>query len=206
MPIYTYNGATFSEEDVIAKAEEKGLDLDSYINKFGIKKEEDQITEKPGKPKPVAKKDAVATAKSTVSKSEEPSLVSPVNPFGKPKTIDPLGLEKFKKAPAPISVKKPAQDLRNISDYQEKIKEEEEGSFSNYLKNSFDTAVSAATESIYRSPEYAYNYITSDWMIYDVSVIRDKNKGISHDLISYRPRWSWYNVIEVVVTIRRGIK
>jgi len=55
MPIYTYNGATFSEEDVIAKAEEKGLDLESYINKFGIKKEEDQITEKPGKPKPVAK-------------------------------------------------------------------------------------------------------------------------------------------------------
>ena len=102
MPIYTYNGAEFSEEDVIAKAEEKGMDLESYINKFGIKRTEDKA---PGKPKPVVKKDAVATAKNMASKSAEPSSVSPVNPFGKPKTIDPLGLEKFKNAPAPKAKK-----------------------------------------------------------------------------------------------------
>jgi hypothetical protein len=94
MPIYIYNGTEFSEEDVIAKAREKDMDLESYINKFGIKKVEDKM---PGKPKPVVKKDAVATVKSTASKSAEPSSASPVNPFGKPKTIDPLGLERLTK-------------------------------------------------------------------------------------------------------------
>jgi hypothetical protein len=102
MPIYIYNGTEFSEEDVIAKAREKDMDLESYINKFGIKKVEDKM---PGKPKPVVKKDAVATVKSTASKSAEPSSASPVNPFGKPKTIDPLGLEKLKSAPAPKAKK-----------------------------------------------------------------------------------------------------
>jgi hypothetical protein len=67
MSIYTYNGLEFSEEDVIAKAEEKGLDLDSYINEFGIKRKEDKA---PGKPKTAVKKDVVAAVKSTVSKSE----------------------------------------------------------------------------------------------------------------------------------------
>jgi len=107
MPIYTYNGAEFSEEDVIAKAEEKGMDLESYINKFGIKRTEDKV---PGKPNPVVKKDAVATAKNTASKSAKPSSVSPVNPFGKPKTIDPLGLQKFKETPAP----KPAKATKPV--------------------------------------------------------------------------------------------
>jgi hypothetical protein len=104
MPIYTYNGATFSEEDVIAKAEEKGLDLDSYINKFGIKKEEDQVTEEPGKPKPVAKKDAVATAKSTVSKSVKPSTVSQDNIWGEAKT-QPEFAEKLQKVTQPKTTK-----------------------------------------------------------------------------------------------------
>lgn len=67
MPIYIYNGAEFSEEDVIAKAEEKGLDLNSYINKFGIKRKEDKV---PGKTKTAVKKDAVAAVKSTASKSD----------------------------------------------------------------------------------------------------------------------------------------
>lgn len=79
MPIYIYKGAEFSEEDVIAKAEEKGMDLDSYINKFGIERVDDK---KPGKPKTVVKEDAVATAKSTASKSVTPSSVSSNNPFG----------------------------------------------------------------------------------------------------------------------------
>ena len=76
MPIYTYNGATFLEEEVISKAEAKGLDLEAYINKFGIKKEEDKIAEAPGKPKSVAKKDAGATVKSTASKLVKPSSAS----------------------------------------------------------------------------------------------------------------------------------
>lgn len=95
MSIYTYNGLEFSEEDVIAKAEEKGLDLDSYINEFGIKRKEDKV---PGKPKPAVKKGAVAAVKSTVSKSASPSLDSLNNPFGKVKQIDPLGIQKLQEA------------------------------------------------------------------------------------------------------------
>ena len=86
MPIYTYNGATFTEEEVISKAEAKGLDLEAYINKFGIKKEEDKITEEPGKPKPVAKKDAPATVKSTASKSVKPSSASRTSIWGEDKS------------------------------------------------------------------------------------------------------------------------
>ena len=173
-------GDLYTMDEINQAAEENKTTFEDIIKKNKLspnkKKEtvtEDITTEVPGKPKPVVKKDAVATAKSTASKSVKPSSVSPVNPFGKTKVFDPLGLEKFKKTPAPVSVKKPVQDLRNISDYQEKIKKEEEGSFSNYLKNSFDTAVSAATESIYRSPEYAYNYIASNITDPIANVIRE---------------------------------
>lgn len=106
MSIYTYNGAEFSEEDVIAKAKEKGMDLNSYINKFGIEKVDDG----PGKKKPVVVGDAtVAGTKNTASKSAKPSSVSQDNPFGKVKLFDPLNitknaldnarLQKSKKAP-----------------------------------------------------------------------------------------------------------
>jgi hypothetical protein len=68
MSIYTYNGAEFSEDDVIAKAKEKGMDLDSYINKFGIERID---TEGPGKKKPAVVEDvAVAGKKNTASKSD----------------------------------------------------------------------------------------------------------------------------------------
>jgi hypothetical protein len=103
MPIYIYNGVEFSEEEVIAKAQEKGMDLESYLNKFGIEIVKDKV---PGKPKPVVKKDAVATAKNTAFKSEEPSSVSPVNPFGKTKTFDPLGLQKLTKPKTDLIVER----------------------------------------------------------------------------------------------------
>ena len=173
-------GDLYTIDEINQAAEENKTTFEDIIkkNKLSPNKKKETVTEEvkveePGKPKPVVKKDAVATAKSTASKLVKPSSVSPVNPFGKPKTIDPLGLEKFKKTPVPVSVKKPAQDLRNISDYQAKIKKEEEGSFSNYLKNSFDTAVSAATESIYRSPEYAYNFIASNITDPIANIIRE---------------------------------
>jgi hypothetical protein len=157
-------GDLYTIEEINQVAEENNTTFEDIIkkNKLSPNKKKETVTEEvkveePGKPKTVVKKDAVATAKSTASKSAKPSSVSPVNPFGKPKTIDLLGLEKFKKAPAPVSVKKPARNLQNISDYQEKMKKEEEGSFSNYLKNSFDAGISAVTESLYRVPEYAYD-------------------------------------------------
>jgi hypothetical protein len=92
MSIYTYNGAEFSEEDVIAKAKEKGMDLNSYINKFGIEKIDDNG---PGKKKPVVVGDAtVAGTKNMASKSAKPSSVSQDNPFGKVKLFDPLNITK----------------------------------------------------------------------------------------------------------------
>ena len=92
MSIYTYNGAEFSEDDVIAKAKEKGMDLDSYINKFGIERID---TEGPGKKKPAVVEDvAVAGKKNTASKSVKPSSASQDNPFGKVKLFDPLNITK----------------------------------------------------------------------------------------------------------------
>ena len=157
-------GDLYTIDEINQAAEENKTTFEDIIkkNKLSPNKKQETVaeevtTEEPGKPKPVVKKDAVATVKSTASKSAKPSSVSPVNPFGKVKTIDPLGLEKFKKTPAPVSVKKPVQDLRNISDYQAKLKKEEEGSFSNYLKESFDAGVTTITESLYRVPEYAFD-------------------------------------------------
>jgi len=89
MNIYTYDDTEFSEDEVIAAAKESGLDINSYINKVGIKKVG------PGKKKPVAVKGATVTGpKSTVSKSVKPSSVSQDNPFGKVKIFDPLNITK----------------------------------------------------------------------------------------------------------------
>jgi len=66
MPTYIYNGTEFSEEEVAIRAQEKDMDIDSYLNKFGIERKEDK---KPGKEKTVAKKDANATAPNMASKS-----------------------------------------------------------------------------------------------------------------------------------------
>lgn len=104
MSIYTYNGAEFSEEDVIAKAKEKGMDLNSYINKFGIEKVEDNG---PGKKKPVVVGDAtVAGTKNTASKSAKPSSVSQDNPFGKVNIFDPLNITKNSLEAAKVQPKK----------------------------------------------------------------------------------------------------
>ena len=73
MPTYIYNGTEFSEEEVANKAQEKDMDIDSYIDKFGIERKEDK---KPGKEKAVAKKDAVVTGQNTASKSVPTSSVS----------------------------------------------------------------------------------------------------------------------------------
>jgi hypothetical protein len=178
-------GDLYTIDEINQAAEENKTTFEDIIkkNKLSPNKKKETVTEEvkveePGKPKPVVKKDAVATAKSTASKLVKPSSVSPVNPFGKTQVFKPEFQKNIEKAqqqkiPAPVSVKKPVQNLQNISDYQEKIKKEEEGSFSNYLKNSFDTAVSAATESIYRSPEYAYNFIASNITDPIANIIRE---------------------------------
>ena len=164
MSIYTYNGLEFSEEDVIAKAEEKGLDLDSYINEFGIKRKEDKV---PGKPKPAVKKSAVAAVKSTASKSEPFSSEQPgfdiSDPTGANKAFNNVTTPVSKvKVAKPISVEKPKQDLRLMPEYDAKAKKEEDGGFFNYLKENFDSGVSTISQSFYKAPEYAYNFVASN--------------------------------------------
>jgi hypothetical protein len=91
------NGYTYTEDELISAAKNENMTLEEFVSNRGIKPKKSKA---PGKPKTVVKEDAVATAKSTASKSAAPSSVSPDNPFGKPKTIDPLGLEKLRTAPA----------------------------------------------------------------------------------------------------------
>jgi hypothetical protein len=105
-------GDLYTVEEINQAAEENNTTFEDIIkrNKLSLKKQKVKATEEiapeePGKPKPVVKKDAVATAKSTASKSVKPSSVSSVNPFGEVKTFDPLGLEKLRKTPAPKPVK-----------------------------------------------------------------------------------------------------
>ena len=105
-------GDLYTVEEINQAAEENNTTFEDIIkrNKLSLKKQKAKATEEitpdvPGKPKPVVKKDAVATAKSTASKSAKPSSVSSSNPFGEVKSFDPLGLEKFKKTPAPKPTK-----------------------------------------------------------------------------------------------------
>jgi hypothetical protein len=164
MSIYTYNGLEFSEEDVIAKAKEKGLDLDSYINEFGIKRKEDKA---PGKPKPAVKKSAVAAVKSTASKSVNTSSEQPgfdiKDPTGVNKVFGsaPASVDKVEKA-KPVSIEKPKQGLRLTTEYDGQVKKQEEPGFLDYLKESFDSVVSTTSQSFYKAPEYAYNFIASN--------------------------------------------
>jgi hypothetical protein len=171
MPKYNYNGVDFSEEEVLSKAKEKGLDIDTYINKFGIKRIEDtSAIEPPGKPKPAVKKGAVTAGKpkSTASKLVKPSSASQDNIFGEDK-IKSSFLGKLQEAVAPdaktikpVSVKTPKSTIIPISEYQAKEKKKEEGSFLNYIKESLDNSISTVTQSIYKAPEYAYDLLASN--------------------------------------------
>jgi hypothetical protein len=171
MPIYNYNGVDFSEEEVLSKAQEKGLDINTYINKFGIKRIEDETTiEPPGKPKPAVKKGAVTAGKpkSTASKSVKPSSVSQDNIFGEDKIKTSFlgslqeAVKPETKTIKPASVKPLKPTTKLISEFQEEEKKEEESGFMNYIKESLDLTVSKFTQSIYKAPEYAYDLIASN--------------------------------------------
>lgn len=82
MNIYTYNDTEFSEEEVIAAAKGSGMDVNSYINKVGIKKGG------PGKKKPAAVTNAPAAGKSTASNLAPSSLGSQSKPFGRVKLFN----------------------------------------------------------------------------------------------------------------------
>jgi hypothetical protein len=165
-------GDLYTLDEINQTAKENNATFDEIIkrNKLTLKpkKQEKVKVEEPGKPKPVAKEDAGATVKSTASKLVKPSSASQDNPFGEDKSQPDFisNLQKVTqpkpKFTTPVSVKPPKQDLRPISEYQDKVKKEEEGSFSNFLKEGLDSAISTITKSIYKAPEYAYNFIASN--------------------------------------------
>ena len=78
---YSYNGTSFSYDQLLEKY---GTDdnVQKAITQFGFKETEDAGEILPGKRKTVAKKDAGATVKSTVSKPVKSSSASQSNPFG----------------------------------------------------------------------------------------------------------------------------
>jgi hypothetical protein len=165
------DGDLYTIDEINQAAEENNTTFDDIIEKNQLSQNSKKTTvEGPGKKKPVAVKDAtVAGTQNTASKSAKPSSVSQDNPFGKTIVFDPLGITKTnianaqiaKNPPKPASVKKTESTVKPYSEYkneyEEKKQKEEEGTFSNYLKESFDAGVSEVVKSIYKAPEYLYN-------------------------------------------------
>lgn len=120
MNIYIYDGTEFSEDEIISAAKESGMDLNSYINKAGIKKVG------PGKKKAVAKMGAPVAVKNTASKLAQPSSESLNNGFGEVKIFDPLNITKNNLKAASESA--PKRDLirENIERWDKKAKPKEE--------------------------------------------------------------------------------
>jgi hypothetical protein len=123
-------GFLYTVDEINQAAKDNKTTFEDIIkkNKLSLKKPKEKAVKKvtsetPGKPKTVVKEDAVATAKSTASKSAEPSSVSPSNPFGETKTFDPLGLEKFNNTQSIKSNGIPTQvakkEIKNVLPYKE---------------------------------------------------------------------------------------
>lgn len=164
------DGDLYTIDEINQAAQENNTTFEDIIEKNQLSQNsKKESVEGPGKKKPVVAKDATVAGKSTASKSGQSSSVSQDNPFGKTKIFDPLGITKAnianaqiaKNPPKPVSVKKPESTIKPYSEYkneyEEKKQKEEEGTFTNYLKESFDSAVSTAVESIYKAPEFLYN-------------------------------------------------
>jgi hypothetical protein len=79
-------GDLYTIDEINQTAKDNNTTFEDIIkrNKLGLKTKKEEVkVEVPGKPLPVAKKDAGATVKSTVSKSVKPSSVSQDNVWGK---------------------------------------------------------------------------------------------------------------------------
>jgi hypothetical protein len=163
-------GDLYTIEEINQTAKENNTTFDDIIkrNKLALKpKKQEKVqevkVEVPGKRKSVAMEDAGATVKSTVSKSVKPSSALKSDIWGKDRS-KPEFLQEIQKASQPkvkftkpVDIVKPKQDLKLISEYQDNLKKEEESTFSNFLKESFDSGVSTIVKSFYKAPEYIYN-------------------------------------------------
>ena len=182
MAIYkAKNGNKYSEDTVMSAADKAGISLDEFVSNKGLEKieeEEDSTDINPAKINDIEINDTQENGTETIDVAETiieppkkkkkpvptPKVVSTKDPFGEIKPYDPLGLNKLRNAPAtkkPVKTTKPVQNLQSISEYQKRLKEEEDNSFSNYLKESFDAGVSTVVESIYRAPEFVYDIAAS---------------------------------------------
>jgi len=167
-------GDLYTIDEINQTAKDNNTTFDDIIkrNKLALKpKKQEEIqevkVEVPGKRKSVAREDAGATVKSTVSKPVKPSSELQSNIWGedrsKPEFI--ANLQKVTqpkvKFAKPVSVEKPKQELRTLSSYQYELEKEKEKSFSNYLKESFDSGVSTIVQSVYKAPEFLYDATTA---------------------------------------------
>jgi hypothetical protein len=163
-------GDLYTIEEINQTAKENNTTFDDIIkrNKLALKpKKQEKVqevkVEVPGKRKSVAMEDAGATVKSTVSKSVKPSSALKSDIWGKDRS-KPEFLQEIQKASQPkvkfakpVSIEKPKRELKSISEYQEKVKEEGESGFSNFLKESFDSGISTIVQSAYKAPEFLYD-------------------------------------------------
>ncbi len=151
--IYSYKDTEFSYDQLLEKYGDDE-NVQKAIAKFGFKEISNNEIKKPGKRKSVAKEDAVATAKSTVSKSVKPSTVSPDNIWGETKT-QPEFITKLQKVTQPKTIKPtlasveeresgqvpPNQDkswIPSIADYKKK-KTDEIGIPSEFVNKALST-------------------------------------------------------------------
>jgi hypothetical protein len=105
------DGYSYSEDEINQTANDNGVTVDEVIAQNKLKLNDNKI-EGPGKPKPVAKKDAGATVKSTVSKPVKSSSASQSNPFGEDRS-QPEFLTNLQKVVAP---NKKVNKLRSFED------------------------------------------------------------------------------------------
>jgi hypothetical protein len=98
-------GDLYTIDEINQTAKDNNTTFEDIVkrNKLGLKtkKEEEIKIEEPGKLKPVVKKDAVATVKSTASKLVKPSSVSQDNVWGKTKS-QPDFVTNLEKVAAPV--------------------------------------------------------------------------------------------------------
>mgnify|MGYP001441880639 CR=1 FL=1 len=93
------DGYSYTEDEINQTANDNGVTIDEVIAQNKLMLADDK-KEKPGKPKPVAKKGVVAAVKSTASKPVKSSSASQSNPFGEDRS-QPEFLTNLQKVTAP---------------------------------------------------------------------------------------------------------
>jgi hypothetical protein len=158
-------GQIYSENDINKLAKEQKLSFNDIVKskKLSVKKpkEFEQAKAKQASYKDLlsqvgTKQEAPVTAPKTGLGSESVMWKAENAKVAAKKQVkkEESSLNKIKE-PSTGNVK-PVSTLIDISEYQKQKDKEEEESFSNYLIESFDRAVSDVVQSVYKAPEFLY--------------------------------------------------